>query len=380
MKRISYSLARFSLLCCLVFTAAACTNGTSDQEQETVHPKNIILLIGDGMGVSQVTAGHTANNHQLSMTQVPYVGLVTTHMATEEPDDNGITDSAASATALATGVKTLNGYIGMDPDNNPVRTILEIAHDRGLATGLIATSSITHATPASFIAHQPSRDMHEEIAADFLDIDIDLFIGGGMQYFTERSDERDLTSELADNGYQVLVDIEEMKEVTSGKLAGFVADGAAPPYSEGRGDMLPDATNIALDLLSQNENGFYLMVEGSQIDWGGHDNNMEYILGEMLDFDRAVKAALDFAREDGNTLVIVTADHETGGTALNGVNLSTGEIEGGFTTGGHTGAMVPIFAFGPGAESFTGVYHNTEIFHKQMEAFGFGEEEQAESQ
>lgn len=355
-----------TLLFLFLFTISACSG-----QQEPQKAKNIILMIGDGMGVSQVSAGLTSNNFELSITQAPYVGLATTHMATEDPDDNGITDSAASATALASGVVTLNRYIGMDPEGNPVRTILQIADSQGLATGLVASSSITHATPASFIAHQPDRGMMEDIAADFLNTDIDLFIGGGRRYFAEREDGRDLLSELSEKGYQVLHDMDEIKQVSSGKLAGFVADGEPPRYSEGRGDMLPDATQLAIDLLSQNENGFFMMVEGSQIDWAGHNNDMPYLIEEMLDFDRAIAVALEFARQDGNTLVVVTADHETGGTALNGVNLSTGHVEPGFTTGGHTGAMVPVFAFGPGAEAFTGVYHNIEIFNKQMDAFGF---------
>ncbi|MEX2600613.1 MAG: alkaline phosphatase [Balneolaceae bacterium] len=350
----------------LLLSVSACTGA-----EEPDRPKNIILMIGDGMGVSQVTAGYYSNDFHLVITEAPYVGLVDTHPATEDPDDNGVVDSAASATAISTGVKTLNRYIGMDPDRNPVRTILEVAHENSLATGIVASSSITHATPASFIAHQPDRGMMEEIAADFLETDIDLFIGGGRQYFAEREDGRDLLSELSDKGYQVLHDIEEMKQVSSGKLAGFIADGEPPRYSEGRGDMLPEATQLAIDLLSQNENGFFLTVEGSQIDWAGHNNDMDYLIEELHDFDRAVAAAVDFARRDGNTLVIITADHETGGTALNGVNLSTGEIEPGFTSGGHTGAMVPVFAFGPGAEAFSGIYHQVEIFNKQMEALGF---------
>lgn len=335
---------------------------------EPATPKNIIILIGDGMGVSQIYAGMTVNHGTLALEQFKHIGFVKTYSS-----DSYITDSAASGTALSSGKKTRNGMIGMDPDSVALKSVLEIAEENGLASGLISTSAITHATPASFISHQANRNMYEEIAADFLKTDIDLFIGGGRDHFIKRKDGRDLTKDLEDNGYEVLFGMDKIKEVTEGKLAGFTADGHNPRYSEGRGDMLPDATSVALEILKKNEKGFFLMVEGSQIDWGGHANSTDYIVEEVIDFDNAVAEALEFAKADGNTLVVVTADHETGGMGLNGGNFEEGTVEVGYTTKGHTGVMVPVFAYGPGAEKLTGFFENTDFFYKFIDLYGFSD-------
>ena len=332
--------------------------------------KNIILMIGDGMGVSQVYAGITANHGQLNIERCKNIGFIETYSASDY-----ITDSGASATGFSIGKKTYNGACGVNSDSLPEKSILEIAEEHGLSTGLVATSSITHATPAAFIAHQKSRYMYNEIAEDFLKTDIDMFIGGGKNDFMKRSDSIDLTEKLKEKGYKVLFEMDDIKKVTSGKLAGLIADKHIPPYRDStrilRGNMLPDATIVALNILSNNKKGFFLMVEGSQIDWGGHANNTEYIVAEMLDFDRAVGKVLDFAEKEGNTLVIITADHETGGMSINNGNFEQGTVDAGYTTHGHTGVMVPVFAFGPGAEKFGGIYENYDIFYKMMNAFGF---------
>lgn len=328
--------------------------------------KNIIFLIGDGMGLTQIYAGMTANHGQLFLENMPVVGVSKTYSS-----DAYITDSASGATAFSTGEKTYNGAIGVDVSGKPLKTILEIAEENGKATGLVSTSSITHATPASFIAHQPKRSMEEEIAADFLKVDIDVFIGGGKQFFTTRGDAQDLTKTLKEKGYNIAFSMEEANKVTEGKLAALTADNANPKYSEGRGNMLPNATAKAIELLSKNEKGFFLMVEGSQIDWGGHANDIQYVVDEMLDFDRSIAEVLQFAAKDKNTLVVVTADHETGGLAINGGDIEKGEVEGAFTTGGHTAVTVPVFAFGPKATSFQGFYENTAIFQKFMDAYQF---------
>ncbi|HKJ43867.1 MAG TPA: alkaline phosphatase [Sunxiuqinia sp.] len=323
-------------------------------------PKNIILMIGDGMGTAQIFAGLTANHGQLFLQNFKAVGFSRTQSA-----DNYITDSAAGGTALSSGYKTYNHAIGVDTDSIPHPTILEKAEDKGLSTGLVSTSAITHATPASFIAHQPSRNSYEAIAADFLKTDIDVFIGGGYKHFTQRKDGRNLVEELKNKGYRVLQNMDEIEHVKSGKLAGLTAAEHNERTTE-RGDMLRKATHEALRLLSQNNKGFFLMVEGSQIDWGGHQNNTIYIAREMMDFDRSIGQALDFAANNGETLIIVTADHETGGMSIIDGDLKTGMVKGQFTAGGHTGVMVPVFAFGPGAENFTGIMENTDIAKKMM--------------
>ncbi|WP_203532531.1 alkaline phosphatase [Draconibacterium halophilum] len=321
-------------------------------------PQNVILLIGDGMGVAQVFAGITANRGKLFLDNFKSIGFSKTQSA-----NNYITDSAAGGTALSTGVKTYNGAIGVNPDTIPVKTILEQAEEKGLSTGLVSTSSITHATPASFIAHQKNRNMYEEIAADFLKTDIDVFIGGGYKHFTRRKDGRNLVNELTLKGYKVLQDITEIEMINSGKIAGFTASEHNGRIEE-RKDMLPIATKAAINILDHNKKGFFLMVEGSQIDWGGHAGSTIYIVEDMLDFDKTIGKVLEFASKDGKTLVVVTADHETGGLALTGGEIKTGKVKGEYSTGGHTGVMVPVFAYGPGAEEFEGIYENTVIYDK----------------
>lgn len=330
-------------------------------------------MIGDGMGTAQIYAGLVASKDNLNLERFRYTGFCRTNSS-----DNFITDSAAGATAFSTGHKTYNGAIGVDSTGKPLETILETASKRGLATGLVATCSITHATPASFIAHQASRSQDEDIAADFLKTNIDLFIGGGRKFFEDREDGKNLVDELTKKGYQVTDSTVDLGKLNGKKVAAFVADVHPPKMSEGRGDMLPKATDAAIRLLSQNKKGFFLMVEGSQIDWGGHANDSQYIIDEMLDFDRAIGSALDFAEKDGETLVIITADHETGGYALTGGDLQTGEVEAKFVWGNHTGIMVPVFAYGPGAEAFMGIYHNTAIYTKMMKAFGLVVRQQSE--
>nr|WP_319267075.1 alkaline phosphatase [uncultured Draconibacterium sp.] len=326
-------------------------------------PKNLILFIGDGMGVSHVFAGLTANKGHLFLENFKSVGFSKTQSA-----DDFVTDSAAGGTAISSGVKTNNGVIGLDPEGNPVKTILEIAEEEKLATGLVSTSAITHATPASFIAHQPKRNMYEDIAADFLKTDIDLFIGGGFKHFTDREDGQDLTKQLIENDYQVIRTIKELDQISSGKVAGLIADEHNGRVAERGSNYLSEATKKAIDILKNDDDGFFLMVEGSQIDWGGHQNNTGYIIEEVLDLDKAIGEALKFAEDDGETLIVVTADHETGGLGISDGDFTTGKVEGEYTTSGHSAVMVPIFAFGPGATEFQGIMENTDVFRKMYTA------------
>ena len=328
--------------------------------------KNIIFLIGDGMGTSQVYAGLVANKGELYLKTMPVSGYSKTNSS-----DNLITDSAAGATAFSIGEKTYNGAIGVDKNEVPKKTILEMASEKGFSTGLVATCAITHATPASFIAHQKNRGMQEEIAADFLKTDIDLIIGGGRKYFDQRKDGRNLLTEFQDKGYDVIPSMDSLKYTKSKRVVALIAEDHQQPVALGRGDMSVQASQYAINKLSENKKGFFLMIEGSQIDWGGHDNNTSYIVTEMLDFDKTIGEVLKFAADDGETLVVVTADHETGGFSINGGNLSDGVVEGKFTTGGHTGVMVPVFAYGPKAELFSGIIENTDIYFKFKEVLGW---------
>ena len=343
---------------------------TSNIIKTQTRPKNIILMIGDGMGLSQITAGMYANGNKLHLESFPVVGLQKTYAY-----DDLITDSAASATAIACGVKTYNGAIGLDPSQQPVRSILEEAEERGLKTGLVATSTIVHATPASFIAHQAKRSMYEEIAADFLKTDIDLFIGGGKKYFDgQREDEISLIPKLENKGYLVAdisqKDLADVEFLTAGKVAYFTANDSPIPVAAGR-EYLSLASKKATTFLNRNNrNGFFLMIEGSQIDWGGHANDTNYIVTEMKDFNETIGEILAFAKKDKETLVIVTADHETGGFAINPTSRMD-SIAGAFTSTYHTATMVPIFAYGPGSELFNGIYENTAIYDRMRAAYGF---------
>ncbi len=335
-------------------------------------PKNIILMIGDGMGLTQITAGMYRHQNKLNLEHFKVIGLHKSYAS-----NSLITDSAAGATAFACGVKTYNGAIGVDADTIPQKTLLEEAEEKGLATGLVSTSTIVHATPASFISHVPSRKMYEAIAADFLKTEIDLFIGGGKKYFDRReSDDRNLYQELEQKGYAVSDYFKEdfFKLSVSAKqnFVYFTADGDPLPVANGR-NYLPGASKLAVEFLkekSASENGFFLMIEGSQIDWGGHANNSNYIITEMHDFDRSIGEVLKFAQRDKETLVVVTADHETGGYSINSGSTMDSLVTA-FTTDYHTGTMIPVFAYGPGAELFGGIYENTSIYHKIKRAAGF---------
>lgn len=359
MKKLIFLLISVSII------TASCHNDVSKTKNSEKKAKNIILLIGDGMSVTHIYAAMTVSGTPLNMEKFKYTGLQKTYSASDY-----ITDSGAAGTALATGNKTKKGHIGCDSLGHPFKSILKYAEEDGLSTGLVATSSILHATPAAFIANNISRNNYEEIALDFLKTDIDIFIGGGKKNFEDREDGLNLIDSLKSKDYQVTTAIDDINLVDFQKFAVFTAEKHNPEYRNGRGDMLPKATEKAIEMLSQNENGFFMMVEGSQIDWGGHDNDIDYIITELLDFDRAIGKALEFAEKDGETLVIVTSDHETGGLTLVGGNRNNKTIEVNFSTDYHTADMVPVFAYGPGAENFIGIYENTDVFHKMMQALG----------
>ncbi len=329
--------------------------------------KNIILLIGDGMGLSQVSASQFYNKKTSNFERFPVIGLSKTSSASEL-----ITDSAAGATAFASGIKTYNGALGVNTDTLAVKTIVEEISKIGISTGIISTSSIVHATPAAFYTHTKKRSMYEDIATQLVNSDIDFFAGGGIKYFNDRKDKRDLILELEQKGFSVNTQSLPMntKPVFNKKQGYLLASNGMPKMLDGRGEFLTNATKLALESLSSNEEGFFLMIEGSQIDWGGHDNDAEYLISELIDFDNTIGIALDFAELDGETLVIVTADHETGGFTLAQDNGDYNKIKPVFSTGGHSATMVPVFAKGPNAIDFGGIYENTSIYNK-MKSFFF---------
>ena len=321
-------------------------------------PKNIIIFIGDGMGVAQLSAAMTIHGQEFNLEKFPFAGLIKTHAA-----DAYITESAAAGTAIATGVKTNNGMIGMKPDSTSVSSITETANKNGLASGVVSTSALTHATPAAFVAHNVGRDNYEEIASDFLNGTIDVFIGGGENHFRRRRDGEDLAIKLKEQGFEVVYNMDDLKKSTSPKLAGLLARGHMPKASEGRMGMLREMTLKAIETLSKNPKGFVLMVEGSMIDWGAHENNLDYFVAEVIDFDDAIGAALEFAKADGKTLIVVTADHETGGLSLIGGDIASRTVTPHFSSSDHTASMVPVFSYGPGAEKFSGISENTFFYN-----------------
>jgi alkaline phosphatase len=359
-------MATFTVAC--KTSADAIVQVVDKVEEQNPQAKNIILLIGDGMGLSQITAGTYRMGNQSALENFKVIGLQKTHAGNKL-----ITDSAASATAMATGTKTYNGAIGVDMDTLALQTILEEAEYKNLATGLIATSTIVHATPASFISHNKYRKNYEEIATDFLKTEIDFFVGGGKAYFDNREDEQNLLEQFSSD-YQISHFVEsDLSDIVvdQTKNFGFLTSNKDPlPVSQGR-NYLKTAANLALDHLpKRSDKGFFLMIEGSQIDWGGHANDMEYIISEFIEFSDVIQTVFEFAQEDGETLVIVTADHETGGFAVQ-TGSEMDSLVSAFTSGSHTGTMVPVFAYGPGSELFGGIYDNTSIYHKMREAYGW---------
>ncbi|MBM7694084.1 alkaline phosphatase [Peribacillus deserti] len=406
------------------------------KKENTPEIKNVIFLIGDGMGVSYTSAYRylkdNPNTKEVEQTEFDkhLVGQQKTYP--EDPHQN-VTDSASAATAMSAGIKTYNAAIGVDNDGSSVKTVLEAAKENGKSTGLVATSEITHATPASYGAHDVSRKNMNAIADDYYDEmikgghKIDVMLGGGLSNFV-RAD-RDLTKEFKKDGYSYVTNKEEMLKDTNSRTLGLFAQGGMPKMIDREASMpsLKDMTNTALKKLSKDKDGFFLMVEGSQIDWAGHDNDIVAAMSEMEDFESAYKSAIEFAKKDKHTLVVATADHSTGGYSIgargdynwfgapvaaakrtpdfmaeqiakgadveetlksySGLELKPEEIASvkkaaetkkvldidnaieavydirsvtGWTTGGHTGEDVNVYAYGPGSDLFAGNIENTD--------------------
>ncbi|APH03379.1 alkaline phosphatase [Bacillus weihaiensis] len=419
--------------------------------------KNVIFLIGDGMGPSTVAAHRYMKDDPNTKTMEALefdkylVGMQTTY-----PDDpaQNITDSASAATAMASGIKTYNNAIGMDNDKTIYKTVLEKAKEDGMATGLIATSEITHATPASYGAHDESRQNMDAIADDYYkelvngEHKVDVLLGGGSKNFIPehgRKNPGNLAEMFVEDGYSYVTNKEELMNDQNNQVLGLFATGGLPKMID-RDESIPsleEMTTAAIERLDDNEKGFFLMIEGSQIDWAEHDNDIVGTMSEMEDFERAFKAAIDFAKKDGETLVVTTADHATGGLSLGsntkanpsgdynfhispitafkktpdyiaaeiGAAGQSADVEGimkkyidsslyskitaeqfqtvknalstnnpykiddaiedivdehsvtGWTTGGHTGEEVPVYAFGPEKNRFKGLIDNTDQAH-----------------
>ncbi len=353
---------------------------------------SVILFIGDGMGTGQRAAARWLSvgpDGRLAMDALPVQGKARTLSIAET-----VTDSAAAATALATGVKTRNGSIGMDPSRVPLTTILELAKADGKAVGLVSTVQLASATPASFAAHVPSRGETQAIAVQLVDEGIDVLFGGGEDDFLppgslddcgragRRTDGRDLAEVARQAGATVLCDargLAQLDPLSASRVLGLFARAELPePYTPSLAEM----TRVAIEILSRDPDGFFLMVEEGQIDWACHDNDAPTAMDHTLELDEAVAVAVEYVEGAPETLLVVTGDHETGG-----LNVLTGESgspykDGPFQTptgevfyvdwdeGGHTAAPVPVSALGPGADPLTGTYENTWIFDVMIQALG----------
>ncbi|WP_371819796.1 alkaline phosphatase [Exiguobacterium sp. S90] len=407
--------------------------------KKTPEIRNVIFLIGDGMGVSYTSAHRYLKNDPTTTVAEKTAFdqyLVGQQMTYPEDPAQNITDSASAATAMSSGVKTYNAAIAVDNDKSEVKTVLEAAKERGKSTGLVATSEITHATPASFGAHDENRKNMNAIADDYFKEringkhKIDVLLGGGKSNFIRP--DVDLTKAFKKDGYGYVTDLDELNADRNKQVLGLFADGGLAKRIDRENSVpsLEQMTNAAIKRLDTNKKGFFLMVEGSQIDWAGHDNDIVSAMSEMEDFERAFKAAIAFAKKDKHTLVVATADHSTGGysigadgiynwfaepikaakktpdfmaekivsgadvrktltTYIDQQKLALTEEEftsveraaasknvtdvdnaieeifnqrshTGWTTSGHTGEDVPVYAYGPAKDRFAGQVDNTD--------------------
>lgn len=319
--------------------------------------RNIIFMIGDGMGLEQVSCAWTLNHGKLNLDNMPVTGLSRTYSASDL-----ITDSAAGGTALAAGVKTANGHVGTDPAGNPLESIFGKAQKLGKKTGVAVTCLLYDATPAAFCCHDTDRYNYDDIVAGYLESGVDYIVGGGLDHFrSKRADGRDIVAEMSRAGYNIAL---TMDELNRGRLPLLgVLDEWNLPVALERGDMFRDMVSKGLKELSyaSGEKGFVMMIEGSCIDDWEHENRIDLAMEELFDFDRTLGDVLKWAAADGHTLVVVTADHSTGALTLQGGNLEKGEIKVAFGSDSHNGIAVPVYAFGPGSDKFTGIMENYEL-------------------
>jgi alkaline phosphatase len=326
--------------------------------------KNVILMIGDGMSLMHIEAAWTCNRGHLWLENAQYTGISKT------PASNRlITDSGSGGTSLATGYKTRYHAVGVDSTGRPLESLNVLAHKAGKANGIAVTCRLWDATPCDFVAHNLDRNKEQDLILDYLNAPLDYVFGGGAKYFEHRDDGRNIFSELEKKGYRVARTLDELWRCKSGKIYAVPYPVDTPVPAE-RGDLLAKASLKGIDLLNQNKNGFFMMIEGSQLDDYGHFNQLDMLMQETLDFDQTIGAVMKWAAADGQTLVVVTADHQTGGPTVLGGDYHTGTVQVNFSTRDHSGTMVPVYAFGPGSENFTGFMDNTEIFWKIKRLLG----------
>ncbi len=326
--------------------------------------KNVILMIGDGMSLMHIYTAWTCNRGKLWIENAQYTGLSKTWAS-----NRLITDSGSGGTSLATGHKTIYHAVGVDLEGKPLTTLVDVAKGLGKDAGIAVTCRLWDATPCDFCGHNIDRDNEEELIGDYPTSGVDFAFGGGAQKFTNRKDGRDVFAELEQKGYHVARTLDDFFSWKRGKLFAVPYD-VDTPLPDERGDLLARASMKGIELMNQNDNGFFMMIEGSQLDDYGHFNQLDMLMKETLDFDQTIGRVMQWAAQDGETLVVVTADHETGGLSLVGGDKQEGKVVCCFSTKDHSGTMVPVYAFGPGSENFTGIMENTDIFWKIKRLMG----------
>ena len=318
--------------------------------------RNVILMIGDGMGLEQVSCAWVLNHGKLNLDRFPSIGLSRTWCTNEL-----ITDSGAGGTALAAGVKTAYSHVGTAADSTDLASVLVTAQELGKKTGVVVTCHFADATPCDFCCHNEYRYNQDDLIADYVTCGVDYLSGGGLDWFTvNRKDNRDITREMAAAGYTVALTEEELMAADL-PVIGILAPDNLPVAME-RGDLYRRTVTHGLDILSREsgDKGFVMMLEGSCIDDWLHGNDIEKAMEELLDFDRTIGDVLAWAAADGHTLVVVTADHNTGALTLQDGNLEEGTIGVAFGSESHNGIAVPVYAWGPGSDKFTGIRDNAE--------------------
>lgn len=331
----------------------------SAQVKSNDKPKNIILISANGLGMTQLTAAMINKGNDLNIFRIKNIGFIKTHSVNELLPDPG-----AASTAIACGVKTYKGAVGVDKDKNPVKSILEIAKEKNKRTGIITTSTIVSACPAVFFSHVTSYSKFEQIALDLFNSELDVFISKGQEYFKRRKDKRDLVFEFQQKGYKIIDKYKKLNKKFKTKIAGLIATSNLKNNREGQENYLSLAWQNALRVLMRNTNGYFVIINDAHIDIAAQAHNLKMLSSEILELDKLVGEILDFIVPDKETLVVLISGYETGGMIISDGNIQEKKVNVKWSSKSHTGTLTPVFAIGPGSEQFTGIYDNTEIFQK----------------
>ena len=350
----------FTILLCVATCLLSVGRATASAEGQE-RPRKVILFIGDGMSLAHWQTGMVMNRAPLNVNRMERIGVVQTCSLT---DFNG--DGPSHGTAIACGVKSRKGAVGIDATGKPAKSILAYASEQGMATGIVSANTLQEGSLSPFVAHVGSRMRVDSISAAYLEQGVDLFIGAGYGSFKDNEVNPDLLEDLRKAGYQVVLSMEAIRQAGEGKLAGFTTDGKVADIRSGRGDQFPASVRVALERLGKDPEGFLLVVGDMFVDRASHAGDVELVGQEVIDLDKAIGEALDFAEKDGNTLVVVVGGPEASGMTLVGGDLSAGRVEAKWTMPGmiHTGTMIPLFAYGAGSDVFQGFMENTDLFVK----------------